>query len=147
MTGVTFGSDGSQQRTTAAIERMATKAAAPEPMLQESREILAANEEAVFESEGSTIGEAWAALSEDTIERKGSDRILVMTGRLKEALGNPGNVHISATSATLNAQGVPYAHFHVTGTSRMPARPFLGISPATQRELTALMSRFMTEPE
>ena len=140
---VDFTDDGSQARTAAALERLGAKVADPEPVLEESRTILAENERAVFDSGGATIGEAWAALNEATIADKGSDRVLVMTGRLRAALSNPENVHVTTSSAELNAEGVPYAHFHITGTSNMPARPFLGISIAAQRELTKLMSRYI----
>lgn len=141
--GVTFSDDGSQARTRAVLEQLAEKTADPEPVLEESRTILAENERAVFDSSGGTIGETWPALNDATIAEKGSDRILVMTGRLRAALSNPEHVHITTTSAELNAEGVPYAHFHITGTSNMPARPFLGISIAAQRALTKLMSRYM----
>lgn len=145
MTGVVFSSDGSQQRTTAAIGRLGEKAANPEPVLLEAREILTANEAAVFDSSGGSIGEAWESLSETTVEQKHSDRILVMTGTLRAALTNPANVEVEGTSARLNARGVPYAHFHVSGTSKMPARPFLGLSVESQRAFAELMQKYMAE--
>lgn len=147
MSSVIFKDDGSAARVAASIERMAAKTADPLPVLNESRTILAENEAAAFESSGGTIGEAWQALSPTTVAQKGNDRVLVMTGRLRDALSDPANVHVEATGAALNASSVPYAHFHITGTSKMPARPFMGISPATQRALSELMSRYMAADE
>lgn len=144
MTGVVFGSDGSQQRTIAALETLAEKSAVPTPVLEESRTILAEGEAEAFASSGSSLGDAWAPLADSTVAIKGDSRILVMTGTMRAALSNPENVHVVGDEARLDARVVPYAHFHVTGTSRMPARPFLGISSTTQRELMALMSRYMT---
>lgn len=143
MTPIAFEDDGSAARVAASIERVAAKTADPIPVLEESREVLAANEAAAFESEGATLGEDWASLSPTTVAIKGDDRILVMSGRLRAALSDPANVHVEVSGARLDASSVPYAHFHLSGTSKMPARPFLGISPAAQRELAELMSRYM----
>jgi phage gpG-like protein len=147
MPGIVFEQDGSADRVAAAVGALAEKTANPRPVLDGAKAILAAGEAEVFSSEGTSIGESWQPLSDATVTAKGDDRILVMTGRLRRALGDPANVHVLATGAELSSSSVPYAHFHASGTSKMPARPFLGIGIATQRALSELVKRYMSAGE
>lgn len=65
--------------------------------------------------------------------------ILVATGALREALTNDANAHAlrDYTDANFNfgTQGLDYASFHQTGTSRMPPRPPFDFGPDVEREM------------
>lgn len=145
MAGIEFKSDATA--VVAGLEQLAAKSGDPTPMLEEARAILAEGEAEAFDSSGRSIGESWSPLSEETARIKGSDRILVMTGRLRAALSNPGNVRVVGGVAELSSSEVPYAHYHVTGTGRMPARPMMGIGLDTQRRLAELMAKYMAAGE
>lgn len=80
-------------------------------------------------------GQAWAPLSQVTIDAKGHDTILRETNALflsmttetgdsiRDIGGGVGDLLVYGVFGT----SVEYAHYHMTGTSRMPARPFAGI--------------------
>lgn len=63
---------------------------------------------------------AWPALSPATVALKGSGQILVDSGSLLDALTSSED--LMGDAAEVTAASVPYAHFHKTGTGRMPAR-------------------------
>ena len=75
-------------------------------------------------------GRAWAPLAMSTILRKEHGAILVDSGRMYESLTTPNGTAdtIWETGDTWLRFGtsVPYAHWHQTGTRRMPARPHVG---------------------
>ena len=63
----------------------------------------------------------WPRLAQSTIDRKGFERPLYETGKLKDSIGHlvEGNVGYVGT----NDPVAPYQEF---GTSKIPPRPFLG---------------------
>lgn len=81
----------------------------------------------------------WPPLKPSTIKRKGNDRILVETGALMASLvsvGGPGNINAVESRGMLFGTDVEYAIFHQDGTSRMPARPPVGMAEDTLKKLT-----------
>jgi phage gpG-like protein len=72
--------------------------------------------------------------------------ILVRTGRLRESLTSrtgAGAVYEESPLELRSGTSVPYAQFHQTGTSRMPARPPEGISEEDTRVMqTVVLDRF-----
>lgn len=83
----------------------------------------------------SPSGGAWAPLAPATVARKGTNNILVDTGRLLGSIA----AHVAGTSATIGTS-VAYAGYLQGGTSRMPAREFLGLSDANAAELERMLA-------
>jgi phage gpG-like protein len=108
----------------------------PEPILRLAQALIARSEAEVWQSEGASLGEHWARAAEP--ERKTDSRLLVATGRLRESLAGRGSpLQVRGTQLVVGTD-VPYGAYHQYGTSRMPARPFLGVSPSLARDLLQL---------
>jgi phage gpG-like protein len=71
----------------------------------------------------------WAALAPSTVNRKGHDTILIDTGTMRSSLLFEGGDHIQDVGADFLTWGTddPKSYFHQMGTSRIPARPFVGL--------------------
>lgn len=61
-------------------------------------------------------------------------QILVDTGRLRGSIQ-----HMIGSNVIRVGTSVPYGRYHQTGTSRMPKRAFIGVSPADRDELRAII--------
>ena len=87
-------------------------------------------ERGYFASETDSSGQAWAPLAASTIAKKGHDIILVETGALRASLVGVTGDSIRDAGADFGVFGTsdPKAMFHQEGTSRMPARPPVGVS-------------------
>ena len=80
-------------------------------------------------------GEPWAKLAASTIKRKGHGSILIDTTALAKSLtqrGGSGAIRDQFSSGNMVGlvfgTSVPYAHWHMTGTYTMPARPEVGVT-------------------
>ena len=85
-----------------------------------------------FVGSRSPAGAPWAPLKNPSAARGGARaRPLRDTERLMRSFG-AGAEHVERVTATSLVWGtaVPYAGFHQFGTRRIPARPFLGLTPA-----------------
>jgi phage gpG-like protein len=99
----------------------------------------------------------WAPLAPSTIARKGArsgiigphSTILVDTGRLFESLtiddGTSDTVWITGDNFLTFGTSVPYSIFHETGTSRMPARPAVGVNDETVDLIGAMVAGFVAD--
>lgn len=88
------------------------------------------------ECDSSLVG--WAQSKPSTTARQSQESILVESGRLKVSLteiGGPGNVNESNSRGLMFGSNVEYSFFHQLGTSRMPARPPVGLSEQLIDEL------------
>lgn len=102
--------------------------------LRQSLPILAEQEQRMFDEERDSSGRSWPVLKQSTINRKGHDQILVETGELKKSLtdlNDSFNIHEIQPRELLFGTSDPKALFHQEGTSKMPARPPVGISDET----------------
>jgi len=106
------------------LQRYATAVGDPRPALERLRRMLAQGEQQVFSTQGASIGVHWAAPVE--ADRKSDPALLVATGALRASLTGEGSGETSELQMRFGTD-VPYAHFHQYGTSRMPARPFMGM--------------------
>lgn len=136
---IVFTDPQSAENAGASIARYAQRAGDPRGVLNAARALLAENEAKVFDTSGSSIGESWPPHSPATEDREVTGRLLVMSGHLRAALTNPANAIVAHDTVELAPRGVAYAHFHITGTSQMPARPMMGLSPETERGLVELL--------
>lgn len=84
-----------------------------------------------FEHAESPAGEKWPPLSPVTIRKKhGDETILVETGDMLTSLVDGGEDHIERREPAELIWGTSdrKAPYHMTGTSRMPQRAFVGFS-------------------
>lgn len=89
-----------------------------------------------FASESDPDGNGWPALAPRTIRAKGHDQILFESGDLQASLADQTadsiklvfREGVSCSAYLVYGTGVEYAHWHMTGTPKMPARPFLGFN-------------------
>jgi phage gpG-like protein len=91
----------------------------------------------IFNSQGSAIGHPWPKAAEP--DRKVNPQLLVATGALRRSLEGKTSESVQhATSTELQFSTlVPYAGFHQHGTSRMPARPMIGMTDEIARSMRA----------
>ena len=98
----------------------------------------------MFNSEQDSSGEPWAPLRPSTIKRKGHAIRLVERGDLKESLAGRSGDSIRdvfreqglGITALVFGTSDEKAGFHQEGTSRMPARPPVGITDELTDEIT-----------
>lgn len=106
--------------------------------------VLLQEAEAAFDNEKSPEGESWAKLNQDYKKRrydKGyTGNILQVTGDLVKSL----NIDYGDNFAVIGA-GEPYGQYHQLGTSKMPARPFLGLSHDGVEEIKAILNRELSK--
>ena len=98
-----------------------------------------------FQSGTDSDGNSWAPLKESTIKRKGHGVILIETEQLMNSLtqgGAKGSItefggrNGSVVGSLMFGTDDRTAGFHQSGTSRMPARPPVGVSEETLTKMT-----------
>ena len=95
-----------------------------------------------FDAEVDPNYRPWAPLKESTLKRKGErGKILVKSGRLRSSLHVVG---INAFASKVVADDKP-GLFHEQGTSKMVARPFMGISEKDNQAIGNLLTRRLRE--
>lgn len=106
--------------------------------LQEMSKTLENQHAEYFDSQNGPGGASWPRLRPRTVVRKGHDRILIDTGRLRSSLdGNSGDAvrEISADGndrqELLFGTSVPYSALHQFGWGIVPARPHVGTDEST----------------
>lgn len=103
--------------------------------------VLMQDAESAFEQETSPEGKKWAALNERykqwRYEKKYTGPILQRTGMLAMSLSPRFN-----ESQAMVVAHSPYAKYHQLGTSKMPARPFLGLSDIGKEEINDIFKRY-----
>jgi phage gpG-like protein len=110
----------------------------PRAALERARALLARQEAEVFSTQGRAIGESWPAAVEDE-----GHQLLVRTGALLASVTAIGAGEIDGPILRFGTD-VPYAMYLQAGTSRMAARPFLGLNPELGRILADLISQAAT---
>lgn len=98
--------------------------------LRDFQEILATDEAEVFSGQHDSSGSPWSPLEPSTIKRNGHDRILFETGALMASLteiGGSGNISDVFDRDFTFGTDIEYAIDLQEGTSRMPARPPVGL--------------------
>lgn len=110
--------------------------------LTETLGLLEEQHQVMYESGQDSNGSAWAPLAPSTIAKKGHATILVDKNKQKAALVSETGDSIrdvvseGQVSGAVFGTDLEYTHFHVEGTSRMPARPPVGISEKTIDQVT-----------
>jgi hypothetical protein len=101
----------------------------------------------MFAGEHDSSGSPWPKLAPATVAQKGHDQILYEHGPLGESLfSNTGDAIRTPMERGLTfGTSTPYALFHQEGTSRMPARPPVGISEETIDRLVERVANAVVE--
>ena len=119
-----------------AIARLQVAAADLSPLMAQIAAHLEAVAQRAFENESDpNTGGKWAALSPRYLARRQRmgrwpGKILQLTGEMAASL-----VSESDADSALVAIGTSYAKYHQFGTSRMPARPFLGLDEQGEQDI------------
>lgn len=143
LTGTVLGSQQLLRSLTRIISASHDLSGAFEEFGEEFREV----EKERFDAEG--FGD-WPPLSPAYAARKlrlyGNKPILRATDALYQSLtikGAPGNVSIVQPMSADFGTSIPYAVFHQTGTSRMPARPEILLREEDKRRLVRAVQRHL----
>ena len=103
--------------------------------LDEAITVLQDFERSMYLEQRGPNGQGWAPIAFSTANRKGHTSILVDTGRMFESLttidGTQDTIWQTGKTWLRFGTSVPYAHWHQTGTRRMPARPHVGVDQTT----------------
>lgn len=108
-----------------------------------------------FRQQGGPEG-PWKPITPAWAKRKGHSKILLWKGPLVASLSGGGasvfnpeavrDVSQSGNSTTLTwGTAVPYAAHHQTGTSRMPARPMVGVTETDATRLAELIANYIMD--
>lgn len=106
--------------------------------------VLLQEAETAFDKEQTPEGEAWAKLDERYKKyrhnRGYTGNILQISGDLVKSL----NIDYGDSFAVIGA-AEPYGQYHQMGTSKMPARPFLGLGDDGVAEIKAILHRELSK--
>jgi phage gpG-like protein len=111
--------------------------------LADFQQVIAGVEMAAFGGSHEPGGAPWAELAPSTVKRKGHGKILYESGDLMASLievGGPGNISEVSDHGSIYGTSVLYAIFHDQGTSRMPARPPVGINQEAVDKLADMVA-------
>lgn len=93
-----------------------------------------------FAKESTPDGAGWAALAASTLAQKSGGKILVESGALLGSIAIQG---AGSKQAFITSTGVAYAIYHAAGTSKMPARKFIGISGRHETRINQIFKRYV----
>lgn len=103
---------------------------------------LASRARQCFDESHDPSGVPWAPLKNPSARRGGPGaKPLRDTGMLMASLAGQGSGHVEQVSDVALAWGtnVSYAGYHQEGTGRIPARPFLGITPEMESRIVEII--------
>lgn len=161
MTGAAFEFTLDDTQIMDALDRLQAGTSEPQPLLQEIGAYGVHSTQARFATETAPDGTRWAALNPAYAELKGAGRnILTRSGKLKDDM----SWHAGAAEVSWGSSRI-YAAVHQFGATikprnvgslglvpvflvrvksvTIPARPYLGISPADGDEISALGGRYL----
>lgn len=113
------------------------------PFWAASEEAFFANEQAIWARKGWPI--QWPPLQASTIARKRGPGILRETDRMYRSVTShtPDTIYEYSARKVTFGTTVPYATYHMTGTSRMPPRPFIAMTPEVWNALNVTLLRWL----
>jgi phage virion morphogenesis protein len=130
-----------------ALNRLSRKMGDLSPVLRVIGEELVKSTEARFGSQGpAPDGTPWKALSPATLKRKKHSKILTESGHLRGSIRS----QLMGTHAVAVGTNRVYGAIHQLGGPagrgrkvRIPARPYLGISPEDSERITGIVERYL----
>lgn len=142
------------------LRRLLERTEGLEPVMQEAAEYMVRSVKNRFRTRTGPDGERWPGLAEATIEIKGHDRPLFLSGELLRSIDVED---VSDRGFSVWTED-PKAQFHQAGTSRpsgrffskkfgsraepqipVPARPFMGFSEANLKHISRLLRQHLFE--
>lgn len=96
----------------------------------------------IFDAEGP----GWAPWAESyaPVASRENTAILNKTGALRGSTSDEGNYAVITDTLSWVGGGAPaYWGFHMEGTSRMPARPFIGLTPESEMAVLAIFAEWL----
>lgn len=92
-------------------------------------------------------GKTWKPLAASTVERKrraGRTQMLVWSGAMRDNIGHkvtvtPKVCRLEVGTTAYSEKGAPYPEYIQAGTSKMPARPFIGVDRADVKAVVDLI--------
>jgi phage gpG-like protein len=122
------------------VNSYATRIGDPRPAFELMVRALRQSERETFSSSGAALGVSWPPAADPS--RKTDSRLLVASGRLMNSLASMTGDSVAEVQTTSLRFGtdVPYASYLQYGTSRMPARPFLGMTDSVQSRLLTILN-------
>jgi phage gpG-like protein len=119
------------------------KASDLSPAMAEVENILSVSTNRHFAEESDANGSPWAALAAYTIKRR--EQRGYGAGPKLRASGDFFNSIATASGANFAEIGTPLAYpgYHMTGTSRMPARVWLGLSTADENDIYNVFAKYL----
>lgn len=129
MTNVTIKSEDFSKWINDLIARLPNMDLSPELKIVTDK--IRTGVEQSFQSQSSPLGRPWSPAKTPQ-----AHPLLVDSGRLKAGAIGPGEGHVEViTKNTLEfGTSIPYAEVHQRGNSRIPQRPFMGVSEQTLGE-------------
>lgn len=128
---------------TAALNRLSGKLGNMTPAFADIGEHLLNSTRKRFDSQTAPDGSAWKALSPDYRKHKkqNPDKILTLHGHLRGLLNRVADAHSVRVGTPLL-----YGATHQFGDPRrhIPARPVLGLSPADETEVVAIINEWIS---
>jgi hypothetical protein len=109
--------------------------------LTASRDIYIGGINEAFDSKVAPGGGAWAPWDEDYAfyaQNVNVGGLMERTGALRGAATSPGSYTITAREVFFSGPYPGYGDFHLSGTGKMPARPWLGMSAETEAEILSV---------
>lgn len=91
-----------------------------------------------FANKKSPDGVSWANLLPSTQRQKGDNNILIDSGDLVSSI-----THYASSNSVTVGVSKTYGVYHQLGTSKMVARPFLGISDNDKNEIGRLINDYL----
>ncbi len=84
----------------------------------------------------------WKALAPSTVARKGSAKVLIETGRMRQDATSPSNQRLTMNSVTLFVP-TEYAHWHQYGGGRTPQRKFFLVRAGEEPKIATYFRRYI----
>jgi phage gpG-like protein len=140
-----------QRQLDIGVNRFITRLGDMRPFGPAFREAFVSIEQQQFASKGGAgASGGWQPLSTKYAEWKAARRpgapLLVFDGALKASLtGGSGFVYVADKMFVTMGSSVPYAIFHQTGTSRMPARQPISLSDNANRMMGRALGKVARE--
>jgi phage gpG-like protein len=130
-------------KAAAAIDALASRSEDLGPIGDQVAKVVADSNRRRFQTEGAGT---WAPLSRETIERKGSPRLLVDTGKLYRAMTSQRARQTSRDELVIGGTDVPdYAGLVDKGTVHMPGRELTELRPSERKQVADLVEGYIAK--
>ena len=121
------------------LDKLARRTANLSPAMAQAAAYMERQTRLNFAKESDPDGAAWAGLAPSTLRRKRSGAILRESGELVKSISSSS----SDKQARVFSPGPDYNIYHQQGTSRMPARVFIGIGEQHKEPVIRIVKNYL----